>query len=291
MVKYIVITPVKDEENYLPNLILSFQNSTCKPLMWYLVDDGSEDNSKKIIENLVQQVTWCKLISTERRTERKRGKVIVDAIMKAYEDSKLLHYDFLLKVDADISFPNDTINLLIKRMVENPNFGICGPELTIERNGRITVDRRLPKEFVRGAFRIYNIECFKSINGLVRKKGWDGIDQIKAKINGWKVERFSDIIAFNNREQGAASGIIVSSIENGRGSYFMGSLFLFMLYESYQYSKQKPYLIRGMFMILGFLIGFFRQDRIQEKVVIEYIQNQHKELLRNKLKQWRVKFI
>ncbi len=283
MVKYIAITPIKDEDNYLPNLISSFQNSTCKPLMWYLVDDGSEDTSKKIIEHFVQQVTWCKLISMGGKTHRKRGRAVVDAIMQAYEDSKSLQYDFLIKVDADITFQKDIVNLLIKRMVENPDFGICGPELIIERNGRIEVDRKLPKEFVRGAFRIYRNECFKSINGLVRKKGWDGIDQIKAKINGWKVERFTDIIACNNREQGNASGKIVSSIENGRGSYYMGSLFLFMLYESGQYSKQKPYFIRGIFMIIGFLIGFILRDRIQDKFVVKYVQNQHKKFLKNKL--------
>lgn len=284
MVKYIAITPVKDEENYLPNLISSFQNLTCKPIVWYLVDDGSEDTSKIIIENLVRQETWCKLISMEKRTERKRGKAVVDAIIKAYEDSNSLQYDFLIKVDADITFQNDLINHVIRRMVDSPDLGICGPELSIERNGRIVVDRILPKEFVRGAFRIYRKECFKSINGLVRRKGWDGIDQIKAKMNGWKVERFTDIIALNNREQGDASGIIVSAIENGRGSYYMGSLFLFMLYESFQYSKQKPYFVRGIFMIIGFLNGLVLHDRIQDKSVIRYIQKQHKEFLNNNLK-------
>lgn len=285
MPSYIVITPVKDEEDYLPGLIECFRRLDKTPLVWYLVDDGSADNSNAIIESFVSQVSWCKLISMPRRAERIRGRAVVQAIMKAYEDSKCLDYEYIVKLDADISFRDDVFDLLISKMTGNPNLGIGGPELLIQRNGELQIDRILPKDFVRGAMRIYRSSCFISINGLVNRKGWDGIDQVKAKMMGWEVERFTDIKVENLREQGAATGFVKAGIENGRGSYFMGSLFFYMLYESYQYGKQKPYVLKGIFMIIGFLTGFLLNDRIKDENLVSYVQTQHNRKLKLLFKQ------
>lgn len=283
---YIVITPVKNEEVCLPNLISCMLHQTLKPVTWYIVDDGSNDNTSEIMKKISHQIFWCKLIFLPFRAKRIRGQAVVNAIMTAYDDSLHLNYNYLAKIDADITFNPDLFENLISKMVENPKLGICGPELFTLRNNKWEIDRVLPNEFVRGAIRIYRKSCFISINGLVRRKGWDGIDQIKAKALGWEVERFLNLNSCHSREQGDASGIVKSAIEDGKGSYYMGSRFFYMLLESIQFAKKKPYLVRGFYMIVGYLIGFITQDRINDENVVKYIQKQHKEFLKNKLGLW-----
>ena len=46
--KYVIITPVKNEEKYIAHTIDSVCNQILKPEEWLIVDDGSEDETKKI---------------------------------------------------------------------------------------------------------------------------------------------------------------------------------------------------------------------------------------------------
>ena len=50
MIDYIIVTPVKDEEEYIELTIKSVINQTVRPAEWIIVDDGSIHNTKKIIE-------------------------------------------------------------------------------------------------------------------------------------------------------------------------------------------------------------------------------------------------
>jgi glycosyltransferase involved in cell wall biosynthesis len=52
--KYVVITPVRDEEVFLEATIESMVHRTILPLEWIIVDDGSKDNTGKIIDEFAQ---------------------------------------------------------------------------------------------------------------------------------------------------------------------------------------------------------------------------------------------
>ena len=45
--KYVVITPVRDEENYIRFTIQSMINQTLRPQEWIIVDDGSTDKTRQ----------------------------------------------------------------------------------------------------------------------------------------------------------------------------------------------------------------------------------------------------
>ena len=47
---YIIITPAKDEEENLPNLISSIVKQSIQPLLWLIVDDGSVDSTPVLIK-------------------------------------------------------------------------------------------------------------------------------------------------------------------------------------------------------------------------------------------------
>ena len=60
--QYIVVTPCRNEEKNLPNLMQSMTAQTIKPALWVIVDDGSTDRTPEIIEKAKEKYDWIKSI-------------------------------------------------------------------------------------------------------------------------------------------------------------------------------------------------------------------------------------
>ena len=58
--KYVIITPVRDEEEYLPKTIESVVGQTVRPMEWIIVNDGSKDSTGKIVDEAAKQHNWIK---------------------------------------------------------------------------------------------------------------------------------------------------------------------------------------------------------------------------------------
>jgi len=67
---YVLITPVKDEEKLLRDVIESVINQTVKPVLWLIIDDGSTDGSPKINTQIRIQIFLDKNHTFASPTER-----------------------------------------------------------------------------------------------------------------------------------------------------------------------------------------------------------------------------
>jgi len=79
--KYVVITPVRDEELYLPLAIESMLRQTIRPQQWIIVNDGSKDSTGSIIEQAAQQHSWIQAVHRKDRGFRKWGAGIIESIL------------------------------------------------------------------------------------------------------------------------------------------------------------------------------------------------------------------
>ena len=50
MTRYVVITPIRDEEKFIEATIASVQGQSVRPAEWVIVDDGSTDRTGEIID-------------------------------------------------------------------------------------------------------------------------------------------------------------------------------------------------------------------------------------------------
>ena len=57
MERYIIITPVRDEEKFIRSTLESVVSQTVKPVEWVIVDDGSKDGTGGFLKN-----TLCDLV-------------------------------------------------------------------------------------------------------------------------------------------------------------------------------------------------------------------------------------
>ncbi len=83
--KYVVVTPVRDEEAYLPFTIDSMVKQAVRPQEWVIVDDGSKDGTRRIIEEAVRDHSWIRSVRREDRGYRKWGAGIIEAFYAGFD--------------------------------------------------------------------------------------------------------------------------------------------------------------------------------------------------------------
>jgi glycosyltransferase involved in cell wall biosynthesis len=77
MTQYVVITPVRDEEEHIEATIESVSAQTVRPAEWVIVNDGSTDRTGAIIDQYAAQFPWLRIIHGPDRGVRKGGVVDV----------------------------------------------------------------------------------------------------------------------------------------------------------------------------------------------------------------------
>ncbi len=276
--RYVVISPVKDEAAYIDATIRSMIEQTIRPAMWVIVNDGSQDETQAIVEKSARGYPWIQLINRQNTVIRKRGKGVVEAFYAGF-DTLLVEYDFIVKLDGDVTFGPDYFESLFVEFQKDPMLGIAGGGLYEKPDGQTWVLYAV-KDHVRGCTKVYRRECFDSIGGLVASMGWDGIDEWNALAKGWKVRSFLSQKIYHYRFTGAATGYLKSYIEQGHGAYRMGYHPLFMIARGIRHMTNPPVLIGGAAMIGAYFMAWFRrQEFLADPGVVRYIrQTQLKQL-------------
>ncbi len=276
--RYVVISPVKDEAAYIDATIRSMIEQTIRPAMWVIVNDGSQDETQAIVEKSARGYPWIQLINRQNTVIRKRGKGVVEAFYAGF-DTLQVEYDFIVKLDGDVTFGPDYFESLFVEFQKDPMLGIAGGGLYEKPDGQTWVLYAV-KDHVRGCTKVYRRECFDSIGGLVASMGWDGIDEWNALAKGWKVRSFLSQKIYHYRFTGAATGYLKSYIEQGHGAYRMGYHPLFMIARGIRHMTNPPVLIGGAAMIGAYFMAWFRrQEFLADPGVVRYIrQTQLKQL-------------
>lgn len=268
---YAVITPVRDEAKHIEKIIESMLQQTVRPSEWVVVNDGSTDETDQIVSIYIADNPWIKLISRRDRGNRQRGKGVVEAFYDGYKSLKKT-YDFIVKLDGDLSFEADYFEKLFREFIANANLGIAGGAIYERLDGEHWV-LRSSSDHVRGPTKVYRQTCFEAIGGLMPSLGWDGIDEWKALSMGWEVRTFFNLKVFHYRATGAATGRIKSRVEEGQGAYYMNYHPLFLIARGIHRMFEKPYFIGGFAMILAYFMAFFQsRERFSDPTVVLFIR-------------------
>lgn len=95
---YIIISPVKDEENYIEETISSVIRQTVLPSKWLIVDDGSNDNTPNIISNYCSKYSWIQMLRSNR-VGAKHVPAEIQAFNQGFKLIKDEGFDFIGKLD------------------------------------------------------------------------------------------------------------------------------------------------------------------------------------------------
>jgi len=274
MNRYVIITPARDEEAYLEKTIASVAGQTVLPLCWIIVNDGSHDRTGEIIDRYAAQYPWIIARHRPNRGYREAGGGVIATFYDGYAQLPAIEWDFLVKLDADLSFSEDYFERCFDEFAHDPRLGIGGGGIYHEEKGGLRLEPN-PKFHVRGATKIYKRECWEALGGLLRAPGWDTVDELKANMLGWETRTFADLRLSHYRFTGAADGAWKDCIKNGRANYITGYHPLFMLFKCVRRLAKRPYVMGSVGLCWGFLSGYLRDTpQVDDRELIHYTRNQ-----------------
>jgi biofilm PGA synthesis N-glycosyltransferase PgaC len=277
--KYVVITPVRDEAEYIKMILTSMIAQTVKPAQWIIVNDGSTDRTGEIASNYAAQYPWITVINREDRGFRQRGPGVVKAFYEGLSHLTVTDYEVIVKLDGDLSFDPCYFETLMRSFANNPRLGITCGKIYVQENGRWISERYLTP-WTSGPSKVYRRACFEQIGGLRRSLGWDGADNWHAQMLGWEIGRDRRLKVLHHRPWGMATGSLKSRVEEGQGAYYMGYHPLFLFVRGiWRMIKQRPYVIGGCAMIWGYVASWLtRRERVEPELV-RFVQRAQLRLL------------
>jgi len=251
---YVLITPARNEAQYIESAIQSVARQTILPMKWVIVSDGSTDGTDEVVSKYAAQYPWIELLNTSGNGERHfAGKV--HAFNAGYARVKDLGYDVIGNLDADASLDQeDFFEFLLSKFLENPKLGCCG---TAYREGDVIYPYRFTSlEDVSGACQIFRRECFEAIGGYLplRAGGIDVIAVFSAQASGWETRTFTERMFQHHRTVASAqhAGVYQRIFKGGEKDYLLGSHPAWEFFRGLYQMKNKPYILGGVLMLVGY---------------------------------------
>ncbi len=271
---YVVISPVRDEEAYIRFTVDCMAQQTIVPKEWVLINDGSSDKTGEILDEYARRYPWIRVVHRANRGFRKAGGGVVEAFNAGYNALEFRDWDFLVKLDGDLSFEPDYFEKCFHNFEKDPRLGVGGGVICYVTNG-VKEFEPSPEFHVRGATKIYKRDCWDAIGGFWPAPGWDTMDEVKANMLGWSTRSFLDLHIVHHRKTGTADGEWAGLVKNGRANYICGYHPLFMISKCIRRLVKKPYLIGAIGLFYGFLSGYWKRiPQVDDLKTISYLRRQ-----------------
>ncbi|WP_234108723.1 glycosyltransferase family 2 protein [Chryseobacterium sp. R2A-55] len=204
--KFLIIIPAHNEEKNISFCLESLKNQTFKDFEVIVVNDGSTDKTAEITNDFVSTDFRFKVQHLEK-SEHQPGAKVVLTFNKGLEMVDLKRFDIICKFDADIIFPKNYLEKINRMYVENPRAGMVSGLVRIKKSvfeknlaydfkdekHQWTFENLSSKNHIRGPIKSYRKECFQQMKGLRPVLGWDNIDTMLAKKNGWEIITIKDL--------------------------------------------------------------------------------------------------
>lgn len=258
---YVLITPAKNEQDYIEAVIGSVVSQSLAPRKWIIVSDGSTDRTDKIVRAHAKGRDFIQFIRLDENRERNFAAK-VEAFDAGLRLLAGIDYDIIGNLDADITFPPDYFEYLLARFEQNPRLGVAGTAF-IEEGGRY--DYRFTNiEHVSGQCQLFRRRCFEQIGGYkpIKEGGIDWVAVTTARMFGWQTRTFTGKTFRHHRTMGAGnwSGLRLH-FKQGQKDYSCGNHPLWELFRAFYQSLGKPYVLRGLLIISGYVWSSVRIDK------------------------------
>lgn len=255
--RYCLITPCRNEAQYIRTTLETTCAQTVQPALWVIVDDGSTDDTPQILQEFADRYDYIKIVRRQDRGARAVGPGVIEAFYDGLSHVNLDEFDFVTKFDGDLELPPRYFERTMELMDADPYLGNLSGKLFERLADGSFFEERTGDENAVGPIKLYRVQCFKAIGGFVREVAWDGIDGHICRLNGWIAQSLHDpdMQIVHLRPMGSSQqNIRVGRVRWGRGKYFMGSAWYYVLASAAYRSIEPPYLLGG----LGILWGYFR---------------------------------
>jgi len=252
MKNYVIISPVRNEEEYIEKTIQSVIDQTIKPVEWIIVNDGSTDKTPEIIDRYIEKYPWIRRIDRPQNDHRP-GPGVVLAFYDGFEKLIYKDFDFVIKLDGDLAFEENYFEFQLTEFSVNPKLGMTSGTTYNVFGDNLVIDK-MPEDHVRGAAKMYRTTCFDQIGGPQIVLGWDTLDELKAQMLGWETKSYKNLVLKHYKPIGfKQKKTSRRELLAGERLNYLGYHPLFAILKCLYNIKRKPYIVGGILMLAGYL--------------------------------------
>jgi glycosyltransferase involved in cell wall biosynthesis len=268
MTAYAVVTPARNEAENLRRLAGCLAAQRLRPRAWMIVDTGSDDDTRAVIAELEAAHDWIRTCTSLAREGPTRARAIVHGFNVGVAALAELP-DIVVKLDADISMEPDHFERLVNAYAQDPELGIASGTC-FERDNGEWKQRHVTGDHVWGAARAYRHRCLEQVSPLEERLGWDGIDEIKAALRGWRTRTFLDLPFYHHRREGEREARAWRTV--GDACHYLGYRLDYLLLRALNNARRDP---AALAMIAGYAGAAFRRaDRCPDDEVRSFVRSQ-----------------
>ncbi|MAK06990.1 MAG: glycosyl transferase family 2 [Marinoscillum sp.] len=256
----LIIIPVFNEENNIKKCIKSLQNQTYELSKIVLVNDGSTDNTLKIIRDISDKFKNIEIIDFKNSVSKPiPGKKIIKAFNQGLNQNKI-KYDYIGKFDGDLILPKNYFEVMIKEFKKNKKLGLVSGVIASINNKSWNIEEMYDKDHVRGGTKLYTHESFQKIGGLKESIGWDTLDEMLLRYYGYEIKVIKNVITKQLRKTGDRYS--KNKYKNqGKVMYILGYDIFLAIIGSLKFSFNEKSIIPFFKSITSFLKSLFNNEK------------------------------
>jgi biofilm PGA synthesis N-glycosyltransferase PgaC len=289
--RLLLITPVHNEAAHLELVADAMTRQTRPPDLWVLVEDNSSDDTPEILRRLAERIDFVRVASTAELPPAAPVKDRLAAAAPPRTFNLGLNgvdwesFTHIAKLDGDIELPADYFELLLGRFARDSSLGLAGGVLR-ERDGEGGWSPPLQANdyHVRGAMKCYTRECLQAIGGIQERLGWDTIDEIYARMRGYRTRVFGDLIALHHRPWGSADGTLRGRARHGTCAYIVHFTLPWVALRAFKVARSRPRVLSGLAFLYGFLDSAARRvPRVEDPEFRTFVRHELRERARSEI--------
>ncbi len=280
--KYYIIIPTYNEEKFISLTLQSLVEQTVLPSKIVVVNDGSTDKTEEIVQSFVIKYPFISLVNKTSDAIHLPGSKVIQAFQKGLETLDE-NFDIIAKLDADLIFPKNYFETIIKHFQSDEKIGMVGGFCYIEKDGDWILENLTDKDHIRGALKAYRKETFHQIGGLRPQMGWDTVDELLCKYYGWKVITDESLHVKHLKPTGASYDK-TARYKQGEAFYTLGYGFWITAIASLKLAMRKGKIL----LFLDYLKGFWRAKKENKTMLVtppqaKFVRNYRWKKMKEKL--------
>jgi glycosyltransferase involved in cell wall biosynthesis len=274
-IDYALVTPARDEAANLAALAPTVVGQTLPPSAWVIVDDGSRDGTPLVAAELAREHRWITVLQTGRddgavADGRREGR----ALLSFQDGVRGLPgpVELVAKLDADVTLPPDYFERVAEAFAADLGLGIASGSRCEWERGRWR-KRHVTGTAVEAQCRTYRQACWEAIQPLEARMGWDGVDEARAVLAGWRTRVIAGLEFRHHRTMGRRDGSrLRARAAEGVAAHFMGYRPSYLILRVVWHARREPSAFAMLWGYAGAAVR--RRERCRDTAARAYIRRQ-----------------
>lgn len=274
----LIVSAVRNESRHIESVARAMAAQTRPPDTWIVVDDGSTDGTQQLLARVADEIPFMRMIAAPQRPlPSGADRLLHAAEARAFNYGLQFGPEFthVGKLDGDVELRPDYYERLLAEFGRSANLGIAGGVLTEWSAGAWKLRGASHLGHVRGALKLYSKECFAAVGGVREMLGWDGVDDVLARMHGFESRSFPEIVARHHRVAGSADGMLRGQHRLGRCMYVEGYPPVWIAARAVKAAALPPYGLSGAAFAVGYAGAAMRRiPRFDEDGYREHLRRE-----------------